>query len=269
VSLESGQSDLGYYTMKRDTAMTVAHIDRFKSIYRSLWLPSLMICLLFIMGLTWNEVSKSFGVERIARLLLHNDILINIAELLLVWAISLLPWMFYRGAKILSNNAQVSYITGICFTLFLYAILVWHSYSLIPGVLPRFIALSLFLSLFQRLDIFLISLLQSERYNLTFKKEPFSIFIIRLTDLLFFPTFAWFAYDVLGLLGYLFVLFWVVLTGIIIFPIIVRILNWGRSDSNNRNYSSNEEHWLQRFREERQQKEQEIEKLMSRQDEDS
>jgi hypothetical protein len=254
--------------VKKDEAIAVEHIDRFKSIYRSLWLHGFMICVFFIRILTWNEVSRTFGVDRIARLFLQRDILISLTEVLLVWAISMLPWIFYRGAKSF-HNTQVSYITGICCTLLLYAILVWHSYSLIPGVSQPLITLSLFLSFFQRIDIFLIALFQSKRNNSISASEPFSIFMIRITDLLFFPFFAWGVFEILISFIILLVLILIVSFGIVLFPIIVSILNWGRSDSNNRSYSYYEEHWLPRFREERQQKEQEREELMSRQDEDS
>jgi hypothetical protein len=165
--------------------------------YRSLWLRGLVICLFFVSSLTWNEVGRTFGLDWIARLLLQRGIPVSLTVILLVWAISLLPWIFYRVAKTLSHNAKASYIAGICFTLLLYTILAWHSMSLAPGLPPRLLTLSLLLSFFQRIDIILILFLQSKRNNLISTSEPFSIFMIRVTDLLFFPIFVWGVFSIL------------------------------------------------------------------------
>lgn len=121
-----------------------------KHIYRSLLLHSLIIYLYFIFTrLTWNQVGIIFGIDWITQLLLQRGIHIIIIVTMYVWAISLLPWISYRGAKILSQNAQVSNTTGICFTILLYSVLAYHSFTLIRTVSAPFTTLSLFLSFFQ------------------------------------------------------------------------------------------------------------------------
>jgi hypothetical protein len=217
---------------------------RIKYVYRSLWLRGLVICIFFVGNLTWNEVGRTFGLDWFARLLLQRGIPISLTVALLVWAISLLPWMFYRGANSF-HNAQVSSITGICCTLLLYAILAWHSFSLIPGVSPPLITLSLFLSFFQRMDICLISLIQSKKNFSVSTSEPFSIFFTRITDLLFFPSFAWLVRDTLVLSFYLFFLLLASYIGLKIIGPIYLLFNPPSRSSNRksdelRSYGKNE-----------------------------
>jgi len=124
----------------------------------------------------FNAFISEPGLDWIGRLLLQRGIPSSIVGVMLIWVISLLPWVFYQVSKFIFRNTLVSNTSGICCAVFLYSILIWRSFAIngivsesfitfVPSpiiefnelVWSSFIVITLFLSFFLEVNIRFLS----------------------------------------------------------------------------------------------------------------
>jgi len=222
----------------------------------------------------FNAIISEPGLDLIGRLLLQRGIPSSMVGVMLIWVISLLPWVFYRVSKFIFRNTLISNTSGICCAVFLYSILIWRSFAIngivsesfitfVPSpiiafnelVWSSFIVITLFLSFFAEVNIrFLrffaqVSLfLRTKKYDSSYPLDAFSLFMIIVSWIVFLPSFAmisaaslwslvaWLLAAVLAVLWTGFLLLLVLLSPVVAVAFVIFAL--GRFDSGSANRES-------------------------------